>query len=227
MESIREARVGIGRRYIDAMLLHEQESEHTVRGHWDALTAYRELKASGDLGAVGLSTHRIAGVKAAVRFGMDVVCAIINVDGLGLTDGSRLDMERALMDAREAGLFVIGMKILGGGHLIARRDEAVRYALGLDFLDAIAVGMASEAEIDYNCAMFAGQTPDPEAARISSAAARELMIEEGCVGCGRCAARCGQGAIVMEAGQARAVPELCVRCGYCAAACPYVLIKVV
>ncbi|MDR1262186.1 MAG: aldo/keto reductase [Oscillospiraceae bacterium] len=227
LESVSKAQREMGRQFIDAMLMHEQEGELTVRGHWDALTTYRELKAAGEIGAVGLSTHRIAGVRAAVKFKMDAVCAIINMDGLGLTDGSRDDMERALMEAHEAGLFVVGMKILGGGHLIGRRNDAIKYILGLNFLDAIAVGMASEAEIDYNVSVFQGNVPNANAARISGETARTLMIEEGCIGCGRCAERCGQGAIIMESGCARAIPERCIRCGYCAAVCPQVCIKIV
>lgn len=227
LASVSRARHEMGRRFIDAMLMHEQEGELTVRGHWDALTTYRELKAAGEIGAVGLSTHRVAGVRAAVKFGMDAVCAIINVDGIGLTDGSRSDMERAMTEAHDAGLFVVGMKILGGGHLIARRNDAIKYILELDFLDAIAIGMASEAEIDYNVSIFQGRVPNADAARISGETARILMIEEGCIGCGRCAERCGQGAIIMESNHARAIPERCVRCGYCAAACPQVCIKIV
>ncbi|MDR0396828.1 MAG: aldo/keto reductase [Oscillospiraceae bacterium] len=227
LASVRKAQRLLRLPHIPVMLMHEQESELTVLGHLSALQTYRELQSSGEIGSVGLSTHRVAGVRAAIKHNMDVVCAIINVDGLGLTDGALPDMERALRDAHDAGLFVIGMKILGGGHLISRRDESIRYALSLDFLDCIALGMSSIAEINYNASLFLGLRPDERAALESARAPRTLMIEEGCVGCGLCAERCGQRAIIMEAGQARAIPERCVRCGYCAAACPQVCIKIV
>ena len=44
---------------IDLFLMHEQESEHTIRGHWEAFEYYR-TKAVGVIKAAGLSTHHIA-----------------------------------------------------------------------------------------------------------------------------------------------------------------------
>ncbi|MDR1569864.1 MAG: aldo/keto reductase [Oscillospiraceae bacterium] len=225
--SVRKAQSELARNTLDLFLLHEQENELTLRGHKPALDYYRSLKSTGDISAVGISTHRVAGVKAAIKFQLDAVLAPLNIDGLGLTDGSRSDMENALRDAKNNNMFIMIMKVLGGGHSIARRDESLQYALSLDFVDAIAIGMASKAEIDYNVALFNGESPSPQAASDSASAPRILMIEEGCVGCGNCARRCGQHAIVMRDGLAVALPDRCVRCGYCAAVCPEYCIKIV
>jgi len=53
------------------------------------------------------------------------------------------------------------------------------------------------------------------------------MVHDWCEGCGRCAERCGQGAIRVENGRAAVDMEKCVLCGYCAGACPQFSIKVV
>jgi hypothetical protein len=47
---------------------------------------------------------------------------------------------------RAAGKGIIGMKILGQGELRNRQEEALRYALSLDLLDAFTIGAESKAE---------------------------------------------------------------------------------
>jgi len=42
----------------------------------------------------------------------------------------------------------VGMKILGQGELRNRQDEALRYALSLDLLDAFTIGAESKFEQD-------------------------------------------------------------------------------
>ena len=53
-ESLRRAREGLGRNHIDFFLLHEQESEHTLRGHAEATEFYLERKKAGEIGGVGV-----------------------------------------------------------------------------------------------------------------------------------------------------------------------------
>lgn len=226
-ESVERAKRSLGVQHIDIMLMHEQESEHTIRGHIDALRYYQSRKAEGEIGRVGISTHRIEGVYAAIKHKLDVVMAPINYKGVGLSDGTLSDMEHALEEAHNAGLYVIVMKIFAGGHLIRERRDALEYAASLDFADQIAIGMSSVHEIDYNLAILEGREPSLIAANESSKSPRILMIEDGCIGCGRCATRCGQGAIEIAYGMASVNHDKCVRCGYCAAVCPEFAIKVV
>jgi 1-deoxyxylulose-5-phosphate synthase len=51
-----------------------------------------------------------------------------------------------LREMKSAGKAIIGMKILGQGALRDRRDEALRFALGLNVLDAFTIGAESIAE---------------------------------------------------------------------------------
>jgi hypothetical protein len=51
-----------------------------------------------------------------------------------------------LREMRAAGKGVIGMKILGQGDMRSRPDDALRYALSLNLLDAFTIGAENKAE---------------------------------------------------------------------------------
>jgi aryl-alcohol dehydrogenase-like predicted oxidoreductase len=230
--SLQKAQEELGRAYIDVFLLHEQESEHTLRGHAEALRFFAEKKRQGVIGAIGISTHHVAAVRAAPRFGrdfggLDVVHPIINREGLGVADGTRAEMEEACAQAHAQGLGVFAMKPLGGGHLIEAPQSALAYVLDQPWAGAVAMGMQSRAEIDYNVAIFEGQSADVATRRACGRTPRQLLIHDWCEGCGACQARCSQGAIRVREGKAQVDQGVCVRCGYCAAVCPQFCIKVI
>ena len=219
---------GIGRDYIDLFMLHEQESLYTLRGHEEALVYLQKQKERGHIGAVGVSTHFCACVRAAPRFGMiDVIHPLINAGGIGIQDGTRQDMEAAIAAAREHRIGIFAMKPLGGGHLISSSGEALRYAVENPLLDAIAVGMQSRLEIDANVAFFEGAEGVSGQLEALRHRKRRVMVHDWCEGCGRCAARCRQRAIDIVDGRAVVDQEKCVFCGYCARECPQFCIKVV
>ena len=219
---------GIGRDYVDLFMLHEQESLYTLRGHMEALEYLAEQRDRGHVGAVGVSTHYCACVRAATRFEMiDVIHPLINLRGIGIQDGGREDMEAAIAAARARGIGIFAMKPLGGGHLIQDSGEALRYAVENPLLDAVAVGMQSRQEIDANVAFFDGAEGTPERLEALRHRKRRMMVHDWCEGCGKCAARCKQHAIEIVNGRAVVDQEKCVFCGYCASACPQFCIKVV
>ena len=231
-QALARAQEELGRRYIDIFLLHEQESEHTLRGHEGALRYFAQKKAEGVIGAIGISTHHVAAVRAAATFGrafggLDVVHPILNREGLGIADGTRQEMEEACQCAHDAGLGVFAMKPLGGGHLLDAPQSAFAYVLTRPYVDALAVGMQSEAEIDYNLTVCEGQAPAPAVRAACKQAPRRLMVHDWCGGCGACAARCDQQAVTVHAGRAQVDEARCVRCGYCATVCPQFCIKVI
>ena len=219
---------GVGRDYIDLFMLHEQESLYTLRGHEEALVYLAGQRDRGHIGAVGVSTHFCACVAAAPRFPMiDVIHPLINLQGIGIQDGTRQDMERAIEAARARGIGIFAMKPLGGGHLIADSDQALRYALNNPLLDAVAIGMQSRQEIDANVAFFEGERDVSTQLDALRHRQRRMMVHDWCEGCGRCAARCRQGAITVVDGRAVVDQDKCVFCGYCARECPQFCIKVV
>ena len=219
---------GVGRDYIDLFMLHEQESLYTLRGHEEALVYLAEQRDKGHIGAVGVSTHFSACVAAAPRFPMiDVIHPLVNVEGIGIQDGSRQDMEAAISAARERNIGIFAMKPLGGGHLIASSRAALEYAINNPLLDAVALGMQSIAEIDANVACFDGEEGCWERMEALRHRQRHIMVHDWCEGCGRCAQRCRQHAIDVVNGRATIDQQKCVFCGYCARSCPQFCIKVV
>lgn len=223
--SLEKARRALDRDVIDVFMLHEQESEHTLRGHGEALDYFAAQQAKGTIRALGMSTHFVAGARAAAKHPLiQVLHPIYNHRGVGVVDGGRRDMEEAVEACVAAGVGILGMKPLGGGHLIPDREAALDYALAAP-LDTIALGMQSEAEIDYNATRFSGEDASPFAKSVS-AQPRELVVQDWCIGCGRCVQRCQQGALALEAGKAAVDNDKCVRCGYCASVCPEFCLKV-
>ena len=227
-EALERAFRGLDREYVDVFLLHEQESLYTLRGHAPALEYLAEQQARGRIGALGISTHFVAAVKAALRFPrIQVIHPLINVDGIGIQDGTRADMEAAILNARANGIGIYAMKALGGGHLMRRSAEAFDYILSVPWADSVAVGMQSFAEIDANVARF--EQAENAAALLEAVSGRErhMMVHDYCEGCGRCAERCRQKAIQIVDGRCVIDETKCVFCGYCARVCPQFCIKVV
>lgn len=214
--------------YIDVFLMHEQESEHTIRGHYEALETYLRFQEKGLIRAVGLSTHHIAGVKAAVKYDeIQVIHPILNVSGLGIVDGSRDAMYQEIMKFKNKGGGVFSMKPLGGGNLLNKVEESLDYILGLDGLDAIAMGMQNIAEVDYNVARFKGEPIDAKTAQALKGQSRKLHIADWCLGCGACIQRCHQQALSPGKQKPVVDHDKCVLCGYCSTVCPDFCIKVV
>lgn len=222
VQAVEQARRALGRDYIDIFMLHEQESEHTMRGHKPALDALYDLKARGILGAVGISTHYVAGVRAAVQFGVDVVHPMLNITGLGICDGSRQEMEQAVRDAHKAGLGVYSMKAFGGGNLFQSGAQCLEYIFQQDYIDSVALGMKSTQEILDNISFYHTGSFTPS----YSVAGKKLHIEDYCTGCGKCAARCPQQALSVQNGRAVCNNEVCLLCGYCSAICTDFAIKI-
>lgn len=229
MEShLREAVNGLGRDYIDIFLLHEQESDLTILGHWEAVEYLLRAREKGLVRAIGISTHSVSGVKAAAtvaEFG--VIHPLVNVSGIGIVDGSLNDMLVALKEAYQAGKGLYGMKALGGGNLLARADESLDFVLELDELAAVAVGMQSVAEVDYNVAFFSQRKVPTDLKKRLSSVNRRLHIEDWCQGCGSCLEKCSKGALRLERGKLVVDQANCRLCGYCGAACPEFCIKIV
>jgi len=225
LKSLERAQQGLGQEVVPIFLLHEQESSHTLRGHWPALEVLLEAKAAGLVKAVGISTHYVQAVMAATAIPeIDVISPLINITGIGIQGGSREDMLAAIVKAAQAGKGIYAMKPLGGGHLLAQWAQALDYLLAIPVIHSVAVGMKSIAEVEHNVAFFQGRRdlPAPEPAT------RKLHIDAWCTGCGKCVAACPNGALELRDGQAAiTMGEQCVYCGYCGASCPEFAIKVI
>ena len=231
-DAVEQARRELDRDVIDIFMLHEQESYETLRGHMEALDYLFECKARGIIKAVGASMHHIAAVRgvkklAARGFPLDVIHPIFNKAGIGIADGDVDEMAEAIAEVHGLGIGVFGMKSLAGGHLYSSAAEAFDFVLDSGFVDAVAVGMQSEEEIDANIAYFENRAfPDAAKAALEKKS-RRLLIEDYCEGCGSCVERCAQGALKLEDGRAVVDDAKCVLCAYCSKVCPRFAIKVI
>ena len=213
--------------YIDVFMLHEQVSDHTIRGHYEAIEYFLKMKQQNKIKAIGISTHYISGVLAAMKYPeIQIVHPITNVNGLGIQDGSRSDMEIALKAYKAIGGGVFGMKPLGGGNLLSSLDACFDYILEQDYIDSIAFGMQSFEEIDYNIKRVNGEEISSELAQKVSKNDKKLQIADWCIGCGACVKKCDHKALSINNSLAVVDRNRCVLCGYCASVCPEFCIKV-
>ncbi len=227
--SLNRALQETGTDYIDFMLLHEQESDLTLRGHQEALAYFEEQKRKGTIRALGYSTHFVKGVRASRTVpGIDVIHPLVNLRGIGIADGSREEMEMEIHSAITRGIGCYLMKPLGGGHLLTQYPQAIQY-LHSNFPDAvIAIGMQSETEIDLNVKSIVERTWTESEKEKFHYQEKKLKIADWCVGCGACVRVCQQQALGLVDGKAVVLDQSrCVRCGYCAKACKEFCIKVV
>lgn len=226
-EALDEALESLNTDYIDIILLHEQESIHTIRGHFEAVEYFLEAKEQGKIRAIGISTHRIAGVKGANKVKeIEIIHPILNKDGIGIQDGSVEEMMEALKESKELGKGIYSMKPLGGGHLIGRVEESFNFVRNLDFVDSIAIGMQSKDEVDANIYLNKNGYIPEDIKESTRKKKRKLIVADYCIGCGKCVVRCRQNGITLVDGHAEP-NDNCILCGYCAKVCPEFCIKVI
>ena len=205
--SLETARREMNRDKIEIFGLHEQESGLTLKGHMQALEYLAESREKGLIDAVSVSTHYVACVRSAALLPeVDVILAILNIDGIGIADGSRQDMEEALAFARYMGKGVYLMKALGGGHLFRKSYEALCYTRDFPYKDSVCVGVKNKAELDFACGVLCSDITPEKAENLEAvirASPKRLVVEPWCQGCGKCEEKCGFGAISVTGGQAR------------------------
>lgn len=226
-KALEEARRALDRDVIEIFLLHEQESEWTLKGHRPALDYLLEAKARGIVKAVGISTHTIRAVRAATQLPeIDVISPLINMTGIGIADGTRDEMLQAINEAYQAGKGLYAMKPLGGGHLYRRAEQALGWILQQVSLASVAVGMQTEEEVVFNVACASEALNDEIRSKVKGRAKR-LHIESWCVACGTCVEVCGSRALSIQEGKLRHDVNRCVLCGYCGAHCPEFALKII
>ena len=136
----------LGTDYIDICLMHcLTESDWTER-YRGVMDVFSEAKQKGIIRAHGCSCHSIEALRAAAKSPwVEVDLARVNPIGSHM-DADPATVVGVLREMKAAGKGVIGMKILGQGDMRDRQDEALKYALSLDALDAFTIGAESKAE---------------------------------------------------------------------------------
>jgi len=166
-ESLKSSLKELGTDYLDIFLLHFVKFDWVDSCH-QVLKEMKDLKTTGIVKAIGLSTHSVAVARKAAQFeGLDVIMAIcckadqalINKfnELIPLEDGSMQEMFQALKLAHDNGKGVVAMKILGGEAppLIKKYQAAIKGVAQLDFVDAMVIGMRSLDEVKKNVMVIA------------------------------------------------------------------------
>jgi aryl-alcohol dehydrogenase-like predicted oxidoreductase len=137
--------------YIDLVLLHCVTSEKWPDELSKQMESMDKLKKKGLIRAHGVSCHSLAALQACVKEPwVDSVHARINAYGASM-DGPPEKVAPVLKALHEAGKGVIGMKLIGEGRFRdsdEKRDESVRYVLGLGCVDAMVVGFEKIEQVD-------------------------------------------------------------------------------
>ena len=135
---------------IDIMLMHNMTTEkwdEDLAGYVEVLQEYHQ---AGKIKAIGMSCHTLPALKRATELDwMNVALTRINPYGK-IMDGPPEEVMPIQRKFKQKGVGVIGMKIYGAGKLLDKKDECMRFAQGLDYLDSMTIGSTSTKEIDEN-----------------------------------------------------------------------------
>ncbi len=143
----------VGRDWIDIMLLHYVREP--LRAWEGAIKSLRRAKQRGEVLAIGISTHNPRYVREAICAQLDCVFVTLNVAGSWVEGrGGNAAMIRACREARQAGLGVVLLKVLGNGALTHRRVQALRWAIRKPFADAVIVGVETIAQLHDDLVFF-------------------------------------------------------------------------
>ena len=136
----------LGIEQIDIFLMHcMTEGDWTTR-YRAVMDVLEDAKQKKIIRAHGCSCHSIEALRAAAKSPwVDVDLARVNPVG-AFMDADPDTVVSVLRQMKAGGKAVLGMKILGQGTLRDRQDEALRFALGLNLLDAFTIGAESVAE---------------------------------------------------------------------------------
>jgi len=132
--------------YIDLFLMHcLTEGDWTTR-YRPVMDVLEEAKHQGIIRAHGCSCHSIEALRAAAASPW-VEVDLVRINPIGShMDADPQTVVNVIRQMKSAGKAIIGMKILGQGDLRDRQDEALKFALGLNLLDAFTIGAESVAE---------------------------------------------------------------------------------
>ena len=228
-KSIQKALKELHCNYIDIFHLHAGSAKSDLLQEREgAFRCLLDYKQKGYLRAVGVATHAVHAVsKMAEVPEVDIVFPLINKAGMGICDGTVKDMLAAIAKVAKAQKGLYAMKSLAGGHLIDQLPQAVNFVRQIPGMQAVAMGMVTEKELDINLAVFENQEIAAQVLAEMKNTKRFIFLSHVCQGCGACVKVCHSNAITIENGIAKNDPEKCILCGYCRGVCPHFAIRVV
>jgi len=137
--------------YIDLVLIHCMTTANWTTEMERQMEIMAKLKQKGVIRAHGVSCHSIEALEAAAASPwVDSVHARINAFGTKM-DGPTEKVVPVLKKISDAGKGIVGMKLIGEGEFRnsdEKRDESVKFVLGLGCVNVLNVGFEKLAEID-------------------------------------------------------------------------------
>ncbi len=214
----------LGIEYFDIFLMHEIRHDGDFASRKSAFEALKTAKKLGKVKYIGISTHHVDVTKEASYLNeLDVIFPLVNIDGIGIRDGSnigtRKDMEDAIKLNAIAGKGIFLMKIFGGGNLISKYQEALNYGKSIGESSSMMIGFGKQKEVDDIISYVEGTLPPNY---IPDLKCKKITIEQGdCEQCMACYYKCPNSAIyICDDGSVKVDDEKCLTCGYCAPICP-------
>jgi 1-deoxyxylulose-5-phosphate synthase len=149
----------VGTDYFDTVLIHCTLTRSWPEEQKRLMELLAEAKRRGMTRCHGVSVHGLPALRGATEIDWsDVTMVRVNHNGHHM-DGptgrwrEEGDRDRALPHIRrlhQAGMGVIGMKLIGNGDFTdpAVRRRSIHFVMALDFVDAVVIGFKSPAEID-------------------------------------------------------------------------------
>jgi aryl-alcohol dehydrogenase-like predicted oxidoreductase len=194
----------LGVKQLDIVHLHAARLLNPFKERSEVWNYLVEARGKGIICHLGVATHAVGVVrKAAAMPEVELIHPLINLTGMGIRDGSADDMLKAIQQAHNSGKGIYAMKSLAGGNLLGRAQEAMSYIMSQKCIDAVAVGMLNQNEVDFNVRLFElGMLPSGEWSQIKHQT-KKLKILRFCEGCGQCIESCPNEALSLVEGKAR------------------------
>jgi predicted aldo/keto reductase-like oxidoreductase len=149
--------------YIDSMLVHCMFNQGWTDSFKQVMDGFDQAREKKWIKAKGVSCHSIPALRDSVASDWTEVHLVrVNPQGVRI-DGMEQEMWPAtdhshdvapivdeLKKIRAKGRGAIGMKLIGNGEFVKAedREKSIRFAMSLPELDAVVIGMKSNAEVD-------------------------------------------------------------------------------
>ena len=136
--------------YLDIVLLHGKDSSDWNTEYRGAMDALNDAKERDLVRAVGVSSHRLDGIKiAAAEPWLDVMLVTLNYASVRMS-APQEEVVPVLREAHARGKGIYAMKVLGCGPLTSDPEKAIRYILELDCVHAMTIGHTEDTQLSQN-----------------------------------------------------------------------------
>ncbi len=136
--------------YLDIVLLHGKDSSDWNTEYSGAMDALNDAKEKGLVKAVGISSHRLDGIRtAASEPWLDVMLVTLNYGDIHMR-APKEEVVPVLREAHAHGKGIYAMKVLGRGPLTSDPEKAIKYILDLDCVHAMTFGHTEDTQLIQN-----------------------------------------------------------------------------